>query len=776
MHRLSRILRNAFLIAVLVGLWAPLGGYAQTQRALLIGIDTYASDDGTSRGSTRGWTNLDGAVNDARTMQALLVSRFGFEEDNTTLLLNRDATREGILAAVRTHLIEQAEAGDEVVFFYAGHGSQVKNTASTEADRMDETIVPSDAHLGVQDVRDKEMRQLFGELLDRGVELTLIYDSCHSGSVTRGVAPGKTRALKPNPEPIHAPGPALPPPQEREGVLVLSAAQDSEKAKEVKDDEGTSHGAFTWALTRTLRTMPLDLPADLMFQRVRALMRAHGFSQEPVIEGRPSRRDRALFAGAGTGTYGGTRVAALGNIVAGAVDLQGGRALGLVPGTELRKLYAEGQAPADSNQHVRVRIVSVRGLARSEATVIQGDPSTIHGGDFFLVDRWVASGGTPLRVWLPPALDPAVMARTQSVFAALRRNQNWTWVTDPTQTPPTHAVLWSGTEWTLTRPDGSTTSIGTTLSAERVAQALGEVRKPVVLFASLPPTSAIAQTLNTKLSALDRPVARAQSLEDAHYVLGGTVQRGRPAYYWFYRPATEGVTSAVPPRITRAVEATNVDRVGAVLADFVYRIDRSWGWLQLESPPDAPHFPYALAGFEETQTGTFVAPTDTLHWRAHYRVVLEASPDALRSAQRSFDAGLVKRYFYIFAIDIEGNGTLLYGTGNSENTVNFVDDIPDPERIVLPRSGKSLFQSWPTRQGELEREVDTFVLLTTSEPLSDPTILNFTGVRSRGERAGVQSPFERALFSIAHGTRGTTPAVPSAWSIQRVPMVSTRPH
>jgi hypothetical protein len=293
------------------------------------------------------------------------------------------------------------------------------------------------------------------------------------------------------------------------------------------------------------------------------------------------------------------------------------------------------------------------------------------------------------------------------------------------------------------------------------------------LFASRPPTTDLVQTLDEALNTLDRPVVRARSLATAHYVLAGTSQRGRPAYYWFYRPATEGRSGAMPPRITRTVMASDVNRASALLADFVHRIDRSWGWLQLDAPPDAAPFPYTLAGFEEATTGTFVAPTDTLRWNTHYRLVLEADPVALRTARRSFDPGLTKRYFYVFALDIEGNGTLLYGSGNSENIFDFTDAVPDPTRVVLPYSGRSLFQSWPTREGALTREVDTFVLLTTSEPLSDPTILNFTGVRSRGTELPPESPLERVLFSIAHGTRNAHPTVPSAWSIQRLPMIST---
>jgi hypothetical protein len=113
------------------------------------------------------------------------VARFGFSRDNVHLIVNRAATRDQILKSIRTWLVDGATAGDVSFFYYAGHGSQVRNTQSSEPDKLDESLVPADSSRGAPDIRDKEIVRLFAEALDKHVLLTLGFDSCHSGSISR---------------------------------------------------------------------------------------------------------------------------------------------------------------------------------------------------------------------------------------------------------------------------------------------------------------------------------------------------------------------------------------------------------------------------------------------------------------------------------------------------------------------------------------------------------------------------------------------------------------
>lgn len=74
-----------------------LGAFADTlyrdSHALVIGIDRYTK-----------WPALQHAVRDARAMQDVLVSRFGFKPANVTLLLDADATRGAVLRALNDAL------------------------------------------------------------------------------------------------------------------------------------------------------------------------------------------------------------------------------------------------------------------------------------------------------------------------------------------------------------------------------------------------------------------------------------------------------------------------------------------------------------------------------------------------------------------------------------------------------------------------------------------------------------------------------------------------
>ena len=181
MTRIDRMtLSPAWRLLLLLALMAAsMPVSAQQKRAVVVGINTYAPPESAGGFALRKWKDLAGAVNDAEAMATLLETRFGF--DDIVLLTEQEATREAILSAL-TDLEASSAAGDVAVFYYAGHGSQIRNTGSTELDGLDETIVPSDVPDGAEDIRDKELRVYFNSLLDKGTELTLIFDSCHKSA------------------------------------------------------------------------------------------------------------------------------------------------------------------------------------------------------------------------------------------------------------------------------------------------------------------------------------------------------------------------------------------------------------------------------------------------------------------------------------------------------------------------------------------------------------------------------------------------------------------
>ena len=156
---------------------------APGRRALLIGIDSYQSV-----------SPLRGPANDAEDMADFLVEQAGFERRDLRILLNGEATRDNILAAIETWLIQGTRPGDDVVLYFSGHGSQQQDIDGDEADGLDETLVPVDARVDEGRVArgmitDDEIALLLDRMADR--RLVVLVDACHSGTSTRGVSDGE---------------------------------------------------------------------------------------------------------------------------------------------------------------------------------------------------------------------------------------------------------------------------------------------------------------------------------------------------------------------------------------------------------------------------------------------------------------------------------------------------------------------------------------------------------------------------------------------------------
>src|SRR5436853_5482017 len=406
--------------------------HAAHRRALLVGINDYtASHIARSPHAPppleRDWPNLNGAVNDVAAMKEMLALAYGFNRRDIITLTDQAATRAAILHSIETHLETGAAKDDVLLFYFAGHGSQVRNSESDERDKLDESIVPADSRAGAPDIRDKELRVLFNRILDRGARLTVILDNCHSGSGARGLAGGaRRRGIRPDLRDVADRG-SGPRPESR-GALVLSAAQDYDIAWETRDADGVFPGAFSWALLRSLRAAPSGEPALNTFLRAQTLLRSETPFQEPVIAGNASAKF-SPFLGTRIDRRDDRIVAVVEKVQSdGVVILQGGWANGLTAGSEL---HVPGSA-------VTLTITSIRGLGRSEAR-LKNPAASIQPGTLVEVVSWSAPPAKPLRVWAPHVSQTlkeiAELARVLAAEAALA---NVRWVPDPTDATPTH--------------------------------------------------------------------------------------------------------------------------------------------------------------------------------------------------------------------------------------------------------------------------------------------------------------------------------------------------
>ena len=149
-------------------------------RALLIGINKYKDPR----------LNIPGCVEDANETAAFIKSKYGFKDEEIKILINQDATAANIVKSFEDWLIKGTKPGERVFFLYSGHGSQLPDDNSDEADKLDETIIPYDTvpTTGANEIRDDKFEALITQLSGRMA--VLLFDSCHSGDISRGTASG----------------------------------------------------------------------------------------------------------------------------------------------------------------------------------------------------------------------------------------------------------------------------------------------------------------------------------------------------------------------------------------------------------------------------------------------------------------------------------------------------------------------------------------------------------------------------------------------------------
>jgi Caspase domain len=674
-------------LALSVALCAVLHAQAApARRALLIGINDYTASRLGPRpakvdAARDVWPNLVGTLNDVAALRELLTLLYGFAERDIVTLTDQQATRAAIMKAMQD-LAAKASKDDVVLFYYAGHGSQVTNSRSDEPDKLDETIVPADSRIGASDIRDKELRTLFNRMLDRGARLTVILDACHSGSGARGLPSGaRVRGVSADQRDI-ADGKNYGPRPENRGALVIAASQDFDRAYETVDDQGRSRGSFSWAWLRALRDAAPGEAVEETFLRAQARLRAETPYQEPVLAGVESVL-RAPFLGVRGESRGERTVIAVSRLKPdGTVVLQGGWVNGLAVGTILRTANAQ------------VIVTEIKGLARSEARV---DSGRVQPGALLEVAGWAVPRGRPLRVWMPhmTALASSIAELAKSLAAeAARRNVRW--VSDPTETVLTHLLRWSGREWELLGPTGTIERFG-----GKPAAAIAKLPARSALFVQLPAPAAIAAGMSDGVE----PAAR---VEEADYILAGRFAGGKLQYAWV-RP---GVGDADRRKSGLPLRTAWVPPQKLELRKSVIRLRKIHGWYLLEPPP-GPRYPYRLH-LRQAETRNVIRE-GVVRGGETYSLLLRAAsnPPPQRVAQR---------FLYVFSIDCHGKSVLLFPqSGSVENRFPLTDG-PAPAEIPLGFDGAVAI--------EKPYGIDTYFLLSTDEALPNPWILEWDGVRA----------------------------------------------
>jgi hypothetical protein len=263
------------------------------KRALCVGINKYP---------VRG-TSLRGCVNDAKAWAALLRDHFGFAANDVMLLLDEQATKANILAAFNA-LLAGAGRGDILVFTNSSHGTYVLDEDGDET-QYDEAICPYDMRENL--ITDDELRVQI-QALPPGVLLTVISDSCFSGTVTRGAVqtPDDRRRRFVSPRTLGRPeiryqrNRARPIRAERypEGQMkevLVSGCRDNQSSYDARFGS-TYHGAMTYFALDIIRAADYKLSYDSLWDELVIRLDREGFDQEPEVEGNTATKRRLLFS------------------------------------------------------------------------------------------------------------------------------------------------------------------------------------------------------------------------------------------------------------------------------------------------------------------------------------------------------------------------------------------------------------------------------------------------------------------------------------------------
>ena len=399
---------NQLAALAAVGLFAAFTPHTRTPNsyAVIVGISDYANFGPEIGG------DLPGARNDARDFRDVLIAQKGFAPENIHMVLDQEATRDRLVSELKTWLPSVAKPGDLVVFFFAGHGSQMWDTNGDEEDGLDETICPTNVVKGDtrNDIPDDELNAMLKAIPTDNIVVVL--DNCHAGSGTRAVTPfARPRSLD-RTATIDVPKPAdatttqtSAPDATPASVLEIAAAQADEVAVDAEwpgegNEPSTFNGAFTRNFVRNLWQSPAASYAEIFDMTVEDMKRER-FAQRPNIDGgTKNKTSQPAFTAFGVKAGSGEALVPVVAVGAQGIELGGGAAAGITAGST----YKVGD--------VTLRVTKVEG-ARAYANAIGGGVKT---GDRARLIQYVAPEAN-LKVsvaGLAPATRAAVIAQLKT--------------------------------------------------------------------------------------------------------------------------------------------------------------------------------------------------------------------------------------------------------------------------------------------------------------------------------------------------------------------------
>ena len=245
--------------------------------------------------------SLDGPANDVEALRAELLRAWKTSPDRISVLVDRAASRDGILAALDA-TAAKAVSGDEVLLYYSGYGTspQDPNNPSLGLNIVTGAIVPADFRESTNTqetlsrliVGFRDLRPRLDTLEQKKVRVLIAFDTSYSGQSAKSIAWLRPRNINllgdaaASPETLSAFGadPRQGSPLEQlpyRNIIYIAASARHELAWDIPSMEarttrptvdGKAHGAFTNALLRGMQGA-----ADTDHDRNISYTELHGF-------------------------------------------------------------------------------------------------------------------------------------------------------------------------------------------------------------------------------------------------------------------------------------------------------------------------------------------------------------------------------------------------------------------------------------------------------------------------------------------------------------------
>jgi metacaspase-1 len=259
------------------------------KRALCIAINNYP---GTAN-------DLRGCINDAILWENLLKDKYHFE--SVSRLFDREATRKNVKKAMKD-IVNSSVAGDVLAITFSGHGTSIIDKDGDEANGRDEALCLYDGLM-----IDDEIREIM-DVIPHGIRVTIVVDSCFSGTITRLEEEDSSQWIEPR---------YMPPSDSSIVTDLMMAKRKKEIFRSSKQEEdmnevlitgcsdseqsydaflgGNHYGAMSFYANQILNKDPNITYIDF-HKKLRKILPSARLPQSPQLEGRLFNKDSLMFA------------------------------------------------------------------------------------------------------------------------------------------------------------------------------------------------------------------------------------------------------------------------------------------------------------------------------------------------------------------------------------------------------------------------------------------------------------------------------------------------